>query len=517
MLPIDLLVTRARKGRIRPSFAPLDFVHLELASALIEIFGKGLGKKKGEVLEGVKRYEDVGFDYRLVRGLALLLERRCVFETKSFIDPHVARKRVFEEASKLSTVTSGQREAVLEGIAKDLGMGVEELEMSLWADLEEELVLKSFDHIGPRELLRRYNLSLAQTLLFRSTSFKFTVGGNWKGIFRRIKQLGLMYSAETVPDGLRVTVDGPLSLLRMTDRYGTAVAKLLPEVVRSERWGMGADVVLSTPEGRKRILKLELDVEAVRDLIETDAGRPMGKDFDSSVEESFYRRLAASRTGWRIVREPTALVAGDHVMIPDFSFEKGNLKVYMEIMGFWTKDYLDRKLQKLSHLAEVDMIVAVNKRLACSDVKRVAKDVILYDKEVPLRPVVERLRAREEGLITAQVKALEGTRLRLKDDVVRLKDLAREFGVLEEALRRVLSGGVDGYKLVGDELVNQAKLADVERKIEGLSDRRLSHVIRLVEGEGLESPFDVLDALGYDVRWKGLDQDRSTVYKVRNS
>lgn len=514
MLPIDLLVTRVRRGGIRPVLVPMDFVHLELASTLIDVFRKGVGRAKGELMADVKRYERVGFDYRLIRGLATLLERRCSFEVRSPVDPRLVRRLVFEEAARLPVVAAEERARVLERVAGMLGVGVDDVERSLWSDFDEELILTGFDPIDPEALLKLYNLSLVQTLLFRSAVLEFTAEGNWGGIFRKIKWLGLMYSAEARPGGVYAVIDGPLSLFRMTDRYGTAVARLFPEIVRAGRWSIRADIALPTPDGRRRVLRLSLDSGSTQRLIAAEGLEPVREAFDSSVEESFYRRFKALGTGWRITREPGPLIAGNHVMIPDFKFEKGGVEVYMEIVGFWTAEYLRRKLEKLSRLAEIDMIVAVNKRHACSRDMEVAGDLILYDRKVPLKPVVDRLRAREEEVIAKQVEALRGMRPALRGAIVSLRGLAEKLGVLEEALRRALTeGGPRGYRLVGDELVSEAMLGDIARKIEALASSRLSDAIRLIEREGLKSPFHVLEALGYDVRWEGLDLDKSVIYK----
>ncbi len=61
-----------------------------------------------------------------------------------------------------------------------------------------------------------------------------------------------------------------------------------------------------------------------------------------------------------MTREPGPLPVGRQIMIPDFLFEKAGMKVYMEIAGFWTPEYLNHKLQQLRNVRDVDMIVAAN-------------------------------------------------------------------------------------------------------------------------------------------------------------
>jgi hypothetical protein len=35
-------------------------------------------------------------------------------------------------------------------------------------------------------------------------------------------------------------------------------------------------------------------------------------------------------------------------MIPDFSFEKDGMKAYLEVVGFWTEEYLAKKFNECS-------------------------------------------------------------------------------------------------------------------------------------------------------------------------
>src|SRR5437016_385278 len=46
-------------------------------------------------------------------------------------------------------------------------------------------------------------------------------------------------------------------------------------------------------------------------------------------------------------------------------FEKHGRKVYLEIVGFWTEEYLEKKVQKINDIAvrqenKVDFLIAVN-------------------------------------------------------------------------------------------------------------------------------------------------------------
>ena len=193
MLTGDLLVTKISKGKIEPVYALLSPQNLEIASSLIDLFQGYVGKTYGELVEELEGLEEI--NYRLIRGLAQILERRCTIETASAIDPAAARRAVFEQSRGFVT-GEGEREKVLEAVAGRLSIEPEALENALWADSEANLVIKGFQAVAPQELLRQYNLSLAQTLLFRATGMEIRAEDNYQPLFRRIKQLGLIYSIQ---------------------------------------------------------------------------------------------------------------------------------------------------------------------------------------------------------------------------------------------------------------------------------------------------------------------------------
>ena len=251
MLTSDLLVTKISKGKIEPVYARLDQDNLEIARSVIGVFQEHVGRTYGELIEELEGIEEI--NYRLIRGLAQILERRCVIETDSVIDPIAARKMVFEESRGFIT-SKEEREKVLDKVARRLSIEPDDLEKALWADHEGNLVIKEFQTIAPEDLLRQYNLSLAQTLLFRATGMEIQIEDNYQPVFRKIKQLGLIYS---IHDG-KISLEGPLSLFKLTEKYGSAFARLLPTIMQASRWSLKASISRKTFQG-KRIYDFTLD------------------------------------------------------------------------------------------------------------------------------------------------------------------------------------------------------------------------------------------------------------------
>src|ERR687895_1651034 len=465
MLTLQLLRVRTRNGAIFPLFCTKE-EDIELAKKIIHEFEQTwkTKEKKAALEDRISTIEesDAGSDYKLVRGLYALLERRCTFKSSDSnggigtnntvinptIDPPRIRKAVFEESSKRGfALTELERQEIADSVASKFHLPSHDYVLkTMWTDLDDNLILEHFDTIDPEALVGWYNLSLIQTLLFNCTKLDFYISGgsNWKRVLRSVKRLGLMYHLQQPQqqqeNRIICSLEGPLSLFKLTDRYGTLLAKLLPSIIFSSdkkressggEWHLDAWIVRKTMEGRK-IYEFKISKNEIPELM-TDpyssfppssstekevAGPSSGynnyHNFDSAVEEKFAKRFEQAETGWRLTREPDPLVLSNGgAFIPDFIFEKYDKKVYLEIVGFWTKEYLDRKLQKLADIfASTDnrkkdnnnnnnnkdksdlLFIAVNDDFACSKSSFssiVPKQQLIFYKNdtVPVKPIID--------------------------------------------------------------------------------------------------------------------------------
>ncbi len=508
MLPSELLVTKTKKDRIYPEFVQIDEKHLELAEELIEVYKNFVGKKKSEIGEILVEFEH-GLNFKLIRGLRTLLERRCIFKSKFAVEPVVARRAIFEEANDKKITNRKEREKVIENVANKLNISVTDLEQSLWADQESEVVLDTFASLSPEELLKLYNLSLAQTLLFKSTGMNVSFKGNYKEIFRAIKYFGLMYIPES---GNKIRVEGTSSLLKLSERYGTSLAKLLPVIVNSDEWEIDAEIVIR--RGTPRIYHFVMGSRSKNLLMcKEEAAKPM---FDSSIEERFYNAFLASAASknWELIREPDAVFTGKTVFIPDFKFKHKELEIetYFEIVGFWTEDYIRRKLLKLRAMP-FNMVVAIDKNLACFHSAQfelgLDQPVILYSRKVPVGAVLRYLAEIEGEEIKRQVERLKfrGTQIELEGDLIPIKDIAMRYNAGKEAVRVCLNH--PEYVVFKEVVVKKELLNEVKDKLVSMDS--YVEARRAIEDKGLSNPDEVLAHLGFTVKWKGLDPSAATI------
>jgi predicted nuclease of restriction endonuclease-like RecB superfamily len=355
-----------------------------------------------------------------------------------------------------------------------------------------------------------YNLSLAQTLLFKATGMTISFKGNYKEIFRAIKYFGLMYS----PVGNKIRVEGASSLLKLSERYGTSLAKLLPVIVNSDEWGIDAEIVIrrDTP----RIYHFMMDSRD-RDLLMSGELKREEAAFDSGIEERFYNEFtssAASRS-WELIREPDAVFTESKaVFIPDFKFKhkEMGIETYFEIVGFWTDEYITRKLSKL-RAVPFNILVAIDKNLACFNSAQfdlgLNQPVILFSRKVPVGEVLKYLANIEREEIKREVERLTEMRIELEGDLILIKDIAMRYNVGKEAARACLNH--PEYVVFKEVVVKKELLNEVKDKLVSKNIQLYVEARRIIEDMGLSNPDEVLAELGFKVKWIGLDMGAASI------
>jgi len=84
-------------------------------------------------------------------------------------------------------------------------------------------------------------------------------------------------------------------------------------------------------------------------------------------------------------------VEHNQVMIPDFTLrDRSGREVYLEIVGFWTPEYLSRKIAKVTAARLDNLILAVSKRLALSEAAAKELDVLWFAGKLSASAVIER-------------------------------------------------------------------------------------------------------------------------------
>jgi len=412
MLTADLARSRTDEETITPLFIEADDQrYRNTADELIQIFEDHLGEPKGELEDTINQLTIADTDYKIVQGLAKLLKDECEFETVAPVEPQEIRERLFAKANESYPIvrqpTLGedtQKLEVYSSVADQLGITLEQCYRGMYADLEENKRLVRFgdrvsgeyetedgsptttrltgdseesyaeDTITIDWLLTRYNLALAQAVLYDATEMRIRVWDSFATVFSYVKLFGLMHriypidsdgnrvSSTDVADGYEAVLDGAASLFSKSRKYGIRMANFLPALPLCDHWEMKADILDDNSGPSSQTLSFDLTHTE-----ELSSHYSAQSDFDSDVERTLAQKWERANTDWELVREDDVLDLGAEVMLPDFALEHPDgQRALFEIVGFWTPEYLNEKLAKIRAANRDNLIVAVSEQLDCS-------------------------------------------------------------------------------------------------------------------------------------------------------
>ncbi len=482
MLPKDLLEVRKSKGKIYPKFA--DERYISLAERVIEVFISGKGKKYGLVLSILKSLENAR-NYRKVRGFARIMDRfcekACMFDSP---DPAEVRLFLFKRGY---TTTKKERQQAIEYAAEHFNTTPQIIEKAMFADKEEEFIITDVKYISPEMLIKLYNLSLLQTTLFNSLRLTFWISSGHKDVFRRIKWLGLMYDLYNKNGQTIVEITGVASILKMTRKYGVSMAKLIPSIIKSGEWWIKADIL---DDNTKRVYHLEVDNEYSNLFPEQEEKI----EYDSSLEKEFAGNIKAIMDV-EVIREPGVIKSGKYAFIPDFLIKAGEKEVYVEIVGFWTDEYLKKKLKKI-HQANLPIIVIAREEYGEGE----SEDVIMFSKKIPYNKVIKRI----DHYLKGDVDDIE-----FEGDIINLMELSKVHRVPVSQISRKIP---ERYILAGSYAVKQEVFERLKKEVKEVNPRRLSDITPILKKYGVGS--DILQAMGYEVKWTSLSEENANIRKI---
>jgi uncharacterized protein len=649
MIPSDLLRYRIdyKINKIYPLLCSIDnnSSEYQLAKRIIEIFDECYSNKNSKDILNykIKLLEYSEKDYKLIRGLYSILEKKCVFKPifenekninlqssdtlKKIItklNPIDIRRMVFQESALNNiAVTDNKRYEILNKVSCKLNTDIETIIILMWSDLEENTTIYNYYSLDPKLLLLYYNISLIQTLLFNCLRIEIKINSNksvgllWKGILKEIKKLGLMYWLETDinntnnnnKNDLICTVEGPLTIIKLTEKYGNSIAKLIPSIFKAPNWSIKADILRISRSGNKTIYNFEISEQSHSDKISTKILEKMQEDqnkqqimnnekafkekkdlsyenkvinkdeiffnseldnnynnivsYDSNIEKIFAEKFELFNTGWLIEREPEPLITKfKTAFIPDFNLSKYQNKVLVEIIGFWTKEYLERKIQKIIQIIEnydsdnFYMILIINfENLAMYETEQVysfssiknksnmlivpyKNEYISFQKIIPFLKKIERkyIEQHFENDIDKN-KLIQEINVIFKDfrnspnlkitleDINKIIILKQEMLESSFNLKKVMENNNELNNLVIEKIVENElikikdvifKKAFIEEIYKGLNEKKIDNLkdacnFLLVKKISEKIHIDLLISIGFEIDWNGLDYSESKI------
>lgn len=344
-----------------------------------------------------------GTDFIIWRGLAKLLLDRSEFQTVSSVDPVEIRRAVFAASAQLGPVTSGAvRQQVLEQAGAALKLSADEVEHGLYADLEARQVFSAFKPIAPQALLHRYNLALAQAVLYKATRLVVEFGdldsNQLRYLFQMLKFHRLMHRCERHKGGYRLEIDGPASLFSKSRKYGLQMAVFLPTLLALQRWELCAELDWKGGAKSKGRTPHEFWLSDAQGLV---SQRRITGQWVAEEERYFEERFADAQTPWKLERQGSIIELSDNqVIIPDYRLtHPDGREVLLEIVGFWRLDYLERRIDLIVESEEIPLVLVVSERLKTGRAKlaRVPAQVVFFKGVILVNKVLEAVELASEA------------------------------------------------------------------------------------------------------------------------
>jgi predicted nuclease of restriction endonuclease-like RecB superfamily len=321
---------------------------------------------RGDALAGAAR--KVGISSASAAGVWHVLRGFSRTEVDARAPPRELRAEIFPLAAATSPA------AALARVCEKHGVSAESLKTWLYADVPSARVVRIEDLPSAGRLRDAYNVALARGLL--ATCVKVTIASDeLRSVVRAAKLRGLLVSIDA--EGPTLRASGPLALFRQTRKYAHALADFLPALITT---------------GARFSLDGELEDGTTLHL---DESSPLPRTWpepmraESTFEKALTRALARAGTGWILRREPVVLEAKGELFFPDLVLERGADRVVVEVIGFWTPDYLERKMASLASVTGAPMIVCLDETLACDPSRLPNADVLRFRRQLDPRALLE--------------------------------------------------------------------------------------------------------------------------------
>lgn len=357
-----------------------------LIEAVIDFYEMNVGKPYGSI-----KWEDLRViigDDKLYHGLRKSMNYfyKPAEPRASIANPKLLRLRIFQlvNVDYGGFIPSEKRNEFLRSIERRLG--IHNIDEVLWIDELGERPLIKVKKPTPIDVAEIYNFETIDTICTNSSELAVEIralpsvlSSIAKVIGRYSKVYGLLYDIKSRYNNLRAVIEGPRSLFGRPTKYGLRLSlmleKLLP-LLYSEtihRWS-----IWSKTHFKRTTISIKIMSDDYRPELRVPENikRPQPA-FDSSIEERIFRALKS--IGLSIVKDVEPIALGDLLYIPDMKIEVNGKSYYVEVAGYWRKEYAEKKAYKLHEITKLlnNFIVIADEKLK-PYLKRLKVPVIYY-------------------------------------------------------------------------------------------------------------------------------------------
>jgi uncharacterized protein len=368
VLTADLAGVRRRGDELRLS--PVDDAtraRIEaLAGAYRAIAEAHVGRPRDELEARFREITVPAPERRLAAAVLKLVRDGCVFEEAATAESAALRRDLFRlSAATRRALAPGEafdRDALVGAVARERAVRTEDVDRLLFGDRPGALRLEAVAGPSPAALAAGFELCEAQAVLLRAVRVVAEVqtrdAAAYRYLFRQLKFLRLLPAISAARGGgYRLEIDGPFSLFQAVTRYGLQLGIALPAIAACDRWSIEADLLWGH---ERRPARFRL----------TGAGAPAAAPAPPRPPEvaALVAAFEKLETGWRIDPEPAVLdLPGAGLCVPDLAFERAGKRVHLEVLGFWSREAVWRRVELVRAGLPHRILFAVSRDLRVSE------------------------------------------------------------------------------------------------------------------------------------------------------
>jgi len=379
--------------------------YMEYAEKMLHVYRNGIGQQRRRLHHQIESLftDEADCPVRRIQAFCKLLDDKSTFQSDTKGKAAKLRLRIFAEAGRFHPLVKHadrlfehDEKRIKAQLADKLSLPWDQIEQSLYSDVIAFQRLQQFDGFpNASALLSRYNVAQLQACLYKAENMIVSATDDFKTILRYAKLAHLLHDIVRLgPSKYRITFSGPASVLRETRAYGVNFAKFLPALLACKGWKMTASVKTPWNQPAKLILS---DKDGFTSHL------PSPDEFDSALEASLSKKFGSERDGWQLIREGEILYHHQKTFVPDFTFRhEDGTEVLLEIVGFWTPEYLAHRRNTLQQFRHHKILIAVPEK-SLRDGASIGKNVLVYKTALKLTPLMKALeRIRNENATTAK-------------------------------------------------------------------------------------------------------------------
>jgi uncharacterized protein len=328
---------------------------LEIASDVVQVVREHQGEPRSVLEEALAEIPVEDDSLRLSRALQKLALDAVDFDVESDIDPPALRFAIFKAAAQARAKGEFDRSKILEST------GIADIERALFADLHDAHIVQNVEVRDADELIARCLVGEIQAVILRATRLVVDVDATptqIRALLRAAKLHQLLFEVEeSGDDGIRLSLEGPLSLFQSVTRYGLKLACLVPAIRACRRWHIEANVKLRKGGAPEK-------------FVASGIGSGDIDDTPPEIVSKLFDDLSSTSGPWRpSLAHDVLRLPGIGALVPDIvlTHSETGEQAFIEVLGFWSRPAVWKRVELVEKGLPYRIVFCFSDRLRVSE------------------------------------------------------------------------------------------------------------------------------------------------------